>query len=93
MGKEDMVLLERMMRTVVSENNVVLEERIDKRMDGKLEGVEIRMNQNIKEQIETAIIRSESFILDEIERFYTFAKNDIQKLNKKIDEIKIAVGL
>ena len=41
----------------------------------------------VKEHVKEAVHESESFLLDEIDRFYNFAKRDIQKLTAKVEEI------
>ena len=45
------------------------------------------MKSFVREHTKEAIEKSESFLLDEIDRYYNFSKRDIQKLSDKIDEI------
>lgn len=56
-------------------------------MDERFEQNNEEMRAFVKECVKDAIKESESFLLDEIDRYYNFSKRDIQKLSAKVDSI------
>lgn len=78
--KQDFEMLQHMMREVVDEsiakNNEVFGAELEE-----------RIKEQTCKQIETAIAKSESLLLDEMERYHNISQNEIKKLNRKMDEI------
>ena len=63
----------------ISKNNEVLEKQLDERFAKNNEILENRINETVT--------KSESFLLDEMERYYKMTQNDIERLEKKVDDI------
>lgn len=91
-------LMVRVVGTALSANNAEMKAYIDERfeqnnaemkayIDERFEQNNAEMKDFVKEHVREEIKESESFLLDEIERFYNFAKRDIQKLTAKVEEI------
>lgn len=96
LSKEDLKLLENMMRTVTADNNKVLraemsemkrdlertiEEKLEKKLEEKLE-------EKLEKKLEEKLEESEGFLLDEMERYYKLTKKDIQILSEKVGRIE-----
>ena len=100
--QQDLGMIESMMVRVVGtaltanneEMKAYIDERFEKNNAEMKAYIEERFAQNneemkvfVKEHVKEAVHESESFLLDEIDRFYNFAKRDIQKLTAKVEEI------
>jgi len=87
LSQQDFHLLESMVTRVVTnamaENNKEMKAYIDERFEQNNK----EMKEFVVEHVKEAITKSESFLLDEIDRFYSYTKAEIQKLHKKMDEI------
>ncbi len=100
LSKEDLKLLENMMRTVTADNNKVLraemsemkrdlertiEEKLEEKLDKKLEE---KLEEKLDKKLEEKLEKSEGFLLDEMERYYKLTKKDIQILSEKVGRIE-----
>ena len=56
-------------------------------MKESIEEAKAELKEYTVEHVKEVAHDSESFLLDEIDRFYNFAKRDIQKLSSKVEEI------
>ena len=102
LSQQDFNMLESMVVRVVGAaldaNNIEIKSYIDERfeqnnaemktyIDERFEQNNADMKTYVKEYVKEAIKESESFLLDEIDRYYNFTKRDIQKLAAKVDDI------
>ena len=87
LNQQDLNMIESMMIRVVgtalSANSAEMKAYIDERFEQN----NAEMKAYIKEYVKEAVKESESFLLDEIDRYYNFAKRDIQNLADKLQEI------
>lgn len=88
--QQDLDILEQMMRRVVSENNDILRKEMLENIETLRSEMTVNlkvMRKDIDESVQREISRSESFLLDEIDRFYQLTKAEIRKLSAKVDEL------
>ena len=98
LSQQDFSMIESMMERVVSTNNEKMKDYIDERfeqnnadmkeyIDERFEQNNAEMKEYVDNSIRSEIHRSESFLLDEIDRYYNFSKRDFQKLSSRVDDI------
>ena len=56
-------------------------------MDERIGQAKAELKEFAREHVKEVVHESESFLLDEIDRFYNFGKRDIQKLTARVEEI------
>ena len=83
--------LEKRLDEKMTKNNQELEKRLEKRLDKKLEERLTKNNQELMEQfdkkLEEKITNSETFLLEEMERYHKASMKEIKKLDDKLDEV------
>ena len=88
LSKEDLKLLENMMRTVTADNNKVLRAEMSEMKRDLERTIEEKLEEKLDKKLEEKLEKSEGFLLDEMERYYKLTKKDIQILSEKVGRIE-----
>lgn len=87
-------MITRVVTTAIKENNEELKTELRSDMKAMEEGIRSDMKDmdksirsDLRKEIREAISESESFLLDEMERYYQLTRKDICRIDKKVDEI------
>lgn len=87
LNQQDLEMIRIIMKEEITASEDRMEKRMEQRMDYRFAESEEKMGKRMEQLIDTRITASENLVLGELDRVHVRLQDQIDQLNRKIDEM------